>query len=125
MTSRLLLNLGHTFAHALEAATGYEKYLHGEAVSIGMMGAAEVCRGLDMLTDADVDRQRRLLEAYGLPVKLDQTGLEGAISAAMALDKKTVGGAIRWVLLDGIGHAVTRVDVPADLVDEALRGLCP
>ena len=89
------------------------------------MGAAEVCRGLDMLTDAAVDRQRRLLEAYGLPVRLDQTGLEGAISAAMALDKKTVGGAIRWVLLDGIGHAVTRVDVPADLVDEALRGLCP
>ncbi len=122
---RVLLNYGHTIAHALEAATGYEKYLHGEAVSIGMMGAAEVCRGLDMLTDADVDRQRRLLEAYGLPVRLDQTGLEGAISAAMALDKKTVGGAIRWVLLDGIGHAVTRVDVPADLVDEALRGLCP
>ena len=92
---RVLLNYGHTIAHALEAATGYEKYLHGEAVSIGMMGAAEVCRGLDMLTDADVDRQRRLLEAYGLPVRLDQTGLEGAISAAMALDKKTVGGAIR------------------------------
>lgn len=122
---RVLLNYGHTIAHALEAATGYEKYLHGEAVSIGMMGAAAVCRGLDMLTDADVDRQRRLLEAYGLPVRLDQTGLEGAISAAMALDKKTVGGAIRWVLLDGIGHAVTRVDVPADLVNEALRGLCP
>ena len=122
---RVLLNYGHTIAHALEAATGYEQYLHGEAVSIGMMGAAAVCRGLDMLSDADVDRQRRLLEAYGLPVRLDQTGLEGAISAAMALDKKTVGGAIRWVLLDGIGHAVTRSDVPADLVDEALRGLCP
>jgi shikimate kinase/3-dehydroquinate synthase len=122
---RVLLNYGHTIAHALEAATGYEKYLHGEAVSIGMMGAAAVCRGLDMLTDADVDRQRRLLEAYGLPVRLDQTGLEGAISAVMALDKKTMGGAIRWVLLDGIGHAVTRADVPSDLVDEALRGLCP
>lgn len=122
---RVLLNYGHTIAHALEAATGYEKYLHGEAVSIGMMGAAAVCFGLDMLTYADVDRQRRLLEAYGLPVRLDQSGLEGAISAAMALDKKTVGGAIRWVLLDGIGHAVTRSDVPADLVDEALRGLCP
>ena len=122
---RVLLNYGHTIAHALEAATGYEKYLHGEAVSIGMMGAAAVCRGLDMLTDADVDRQRRLLEAYGLPVRLDQTGLEGAMAAAMALDKKTVGGAIRWVLLDGIGHAVTRADVPSDLVDEALRGLCP
>ena len=122
---RVLLNYGHTIAHALEAAMGYEKYLHGEAVSIGMMGAAALSRGLDMLTDADVDRQRRVLEAYGLPVKLDQPGLEGAISAAMTMDKKTVDGAIRWVLLDGIGRAVTRSDVPQELVDEALAGLRP
>jgi 3-dehydroquinate synthase len=122
---RVLLNYGHTIAHALEAATGYEKYLHGEAVSIGMMGAAALCRGLDMLTDADVDRQRRVLEAYGLPVTLDQPGLEGAISAAMAMDKKTADGVIRWVLLDGIGRAVTRSDVPKELVDEALAGLHP
>jgi 3-dehydroquinate synthase len=109
----------------LEAATGYGKYLHGEAVSIGMMGAAAICRGLDMLTDADVDRQRRVLEAYGLPVRLDQVGLEGAITAAMAMDKKTVDGVIRWVLLDGIGRAVTRTDVPVGLVNEALAGLRP
>ena len=122
---RVLLNYGHTIAHALEAATGYEKYLHGEAVSIGMMGAAALCRGLDMLSDADVDRQRRVLEAYGLPVTLDQPGLEEAISAAMAMDKKTADGVIRWVLLDGIGRAVTRSDVPKELVDEALAGLSP
>ncbi len=120
---RVLLNYGHTIAHALEAATGYEKYLHGEAVSIGMMGAAALCRGLDMLSDADVDRQRRVLELYGLPVRLDQSGLDGVISAAMAMDKKTADGVIRWVLLDGIGRAVTRSDVPKDLVDEALAGL--
>ncbi len=122
---RVLLNYGHTIAHALEVATGYEKYLHGEAVSIGMMGAAAVCRGLNMLTDADVDRQRRVLESYGLPVRIDQPGLERAILAAMVMDKKTVRGSIRWVLLDGIGRAVTRSDVPERLVDKALAGLCP
>ncbi len=120
---RVLLNYGHTIGHALEAATGYDTFLHGEAVSVGMMGAALIGNCLGMMSDEEVDRQRGVLEAYGLPVSYEDIDVE-AVVRAMAMDKKTTGGAIRWVLLDGIGNAVTRSDVPADLVRQALRTLC-
>ena len=116
---RALLNYGHTTAHALEAVTGYERYLHGEAVSIGMMAAATISNLMGMLSDDDVARQRSALEAYGLPLKYNGVD-SAAIKDAMSMDKKTVGGRIRWVLLDGIGNAVTRSDVPPEFVDQAL-----
>jgi 3-dehydroquinate synthase len=119
---RVLLNYGHTIGHGIEAATGYGRYLHGEAVSIGMMGAAAVGSRLGLMEDADVERQRAVLYAYGLPVALEDIDLE-AVSEAMTLDKKTEAGSIRWVLLDGIGRAVTRGGVPQAVVDDALRGL--
>ena len=117
---RALLNYGHTTAHALEAVTGYERYLHGEAVSIGMMAAANISSGMGMLSDDDVLRQRSVLEAYGLPLKYRDAD-PTAIRDAMSMDKKTVGGRIRWVLLDAIGNAVTRSDVPPELINRALR----
>ena len=117
---RALLNYGHTTAHALEAVTGYERYLHGEAVSIGMMAAANISSGMGMLSDDDVLRQRSVLEAYGLPLKYRDAD-PSAIRDAMSMDKKTVGGRIRWVLLDAIGNAVTRSDVPPELINRALR----
>ena len=117
---RALLNYGHTTAHALEAVTGYERYLHGEAVSIGMMAAANISSGMGMLSDDDVLRQRSVLEAYGLPLKYRDSD-PSAIRDAMSMDKKTVGGRIRWVLLDAIGNAVTRSDVPPELINRALR----
>ena len=117
---RALLNYGHTTAHALEAVTGYERYLHGEAVSIGMMAAADISNRMGMLSEEDVVRQRSVLEAYGLPLKYRDAD-PTAIKDAMSMDKKTVGGRIRWVLLDGIGYAVTRSDVPTDFIDQALR----
>ncbi len=117
---RALLNYGHTTAHALEAVTGYERYLHGEAVSIGMMAAADISNQMGLLSDADVQRQRSVLAEYGLPLTYANVD-PAAIREAMSMDKKTVGGIIRWVLLDGIGHAVTRRDVPSELVDRALR----
>ena len=64
---RMLLNYGHTIGHAIEAATGYERFLHGEAVSIGMMGAADISRNMGLLSDDAVDRQRGILESFGLP----------------------------------------------------------
>ena len=71
------------------------------------------------LTGAEVERQRMLLESYGLPVSAG--GLDrAAILDAMTMDKKTAAGSVRWVLLDGIGGALTRADVPPSLVDEAL-----
>jgi 3-dehydroquinate synthase len=119
---RALLNYGHTTAHAIEAVTGYERYLHGEAVAIGMMAAAYISNWMGMLTDAEVERQRTVLDAYGLPLRYENVNAD-AIKAAMTMDKKTVGGKIRWVLLNGIGNAVTRSDVPSNLVDKALREL--
>ncbi len=119
---RVLLNYGHTIGHGIEAATGYGRYLHGEAVSIGMMGAAAIGGSLGLLGDSEMERQRAVLEAYGLPVALDDIDLD-AVSEAMTLDKKTTAGSIRWVLLDGIGRAVTRGDVSQAVVDDALRGL--
>lgn len=117
---RVLLNYGHTVGHALEAATGYHAFLHGEAVSVGMMAAAHISREMGMLSDAEVQRQRRLLEAFGLPVSCRGVDMD-AVSRAMLMDKKTSGRAIQWVLLDGIGRAVTRRDVPPEAVQHALR----
>jgi 3-dehydroquinate synthase len=120
---RVLLNYGHTIGHAIETATGYGTYLHGEAVSVGMMGAAQISRAMGMLSADEVERQGAVLGAFGLPLGYGEDVDPGAVTAAMQSDKKTASGTIRWVLLDGIGSAVTRSDVPDELVQEALRGL--
>ena len=85
-----------------------------------MMAAADISNRMGMLSEEDVVRQRSVLEAYGLPLKYRDAD-PTAIKDAMSMDKKTVGGRIRWVLLDGIGYAVTRSDVPTDFIDQALR----
>lgn len=119
---RVLLNYGHTIGHAIEAATGYDSYLHGEAVSVGMMGAANIGLGMGMMSDSEVERQRSILATYGLP--LDAPGVDPeAVSQAMLSDKKVAAGMIRWVLLDGIGNATTRNDVPSDIVRTVLHDL--
>lgn len=120
---RVLLNYGHTIGHAIEAVTGYRRFLHGEAVSIGMMGEAYISQGMGLLSETDVRRQQRLLEAFGLPVRYGAGIDAGAIREAMRSDKKTTAGSIRWVLLEALGSAVTRNDVPDELVDEALTRL--
>ncbi len=119
---RMLLNYGHTIGHALETATGYEGLLHGEAVSIGMMGAAQISNKMGLLSSDDVERQSRLLERFGLPLSCPETDLN-QINDAMLLDKKTRGKSIRWVLLEDIGSAVVRADIPTPIVQEALYNL--
>lgn len=119
---RILLNYGHTIGHAIEAATGYGRFLHGEAVSVGMMGAAYIGQALGMLSAADVERQRAALYGYGLPLAFAGMDID-AVKAAMLSDKKTAGRAIRWVMLDGIGNAVTRNDVPPEFAQDALERL--
>ena len=119
---RVLLNYGHTIGHGLEAATGYSQYLHGEAVSVGMMGAAKIGRDVGLMSAADVERQRLILADYGLP--LHARGVDpDRVLDAMRSDKKTSAGAIRWVLLDGIGSATTRNDVPPETVSAVLKNL--
>ena len=119
---RVLLNYGHTIGHGLEAATGYSRYLHGEAVSVGMMGAARIGCDVGLMSADDVERQKSVLADYGLP--LHARGVDpDRVLDAMRSDKKTAAGAIRWVLLDGIGKATTKNDVPPETVATALRNL--
>jgi len=108
---RTILNYGHTIAHGLEAATRYRRFLHGEAVAIGMMGAAKLSQRRGILSPAVVKRQRALLKKLGLPTAFGNISRD-KIARAMEVDKKTRAREIRWVLLEDIGRTVVRSDVP-------------
>jgi 3-dehydroquinate synthase len=113
---RMLLNYGHTLGHALEALTGYGTLLHGEAVAIGMDLAAQVALRMELWGPASVERQRALLQAYGLPTAIP-VGVDQARLLDLTLrDKKVRAGRVRWVLPTAIGAAEVRDDVPEDLV---------
>lgn len=116
---RALLNFGHTFGHAIESALGYGKWLHGEAVAAGMAMAADLSRRMGYIAQADVDRVIALLRRARLPVA--QPAIESArLLELMAVDKKTEAGKLRFILLDRIGAATIRAEVPAGLLQEAL-----
>ena len=120
---RRILNFGHTIAHAIEKETGYARYRHGEAVAVGMAGAAEISVQMGLLSRADALRITRLIEAMGLPLRAEGVTAD-AMYADLFHDKKTVGGQIHWVLADGIGKTAVRSDVPEDIVRTVLEGLC-
>ena len=102
---RAKLNLGHTFGHAVEKLTGYGTYLHGEAVGIGTVMAADLSRRLGYLTAEDVIRVTNLVKAAGLPVRVE--GLSAAEAyRAMQGDKKSVGGTIRFIVMTAVGKTV-------------------
>jgi len=121
---RALLNLGHTFGHALEAATGYsDRLLHGEGVAIGMALAFRLSEALGLSPAADTKRLIRHLKDVGLPTVIaDIPGLRAdanTLLAHMVHDKKAKEGRIMFVLVHGIGRAFTTIDVP----DDALRAV--
>ena len=116
---RALLNLGHTFGHAIEAGLGYGVWLHGEAVAAGMVIASRVSQAMGMLNEADVARIVTLLQRAGLPVIAPDLGLERYIDL-MGLDKKVAGGTIRFILLRAIGSAFLTAEVPLDVLRSAL-----
>ncbi|MEW5787567.1 MAG: 3-dehydroquinate synthase [Pseudomonadota bacterium] len=101
---RALLNLGHTFGHAIETGMGYGNWLHGEGVSAGTLLAADLSRRLGYLSQADVERMAALFRRAGLPVLAPNLG-EAAYMDYMGLDKKVEGGKIRFVLLRKLGEA--------------------
>lgn len=119
---RTLLNYGHTIGHAIEAAAGYGRYLHGEAVAVGMTGAAQISQSLGLISDEVVQRQSSLLKRFGLPTYTSDADPEEVLKA-MSLDKKTEDGSIKWVLLEQLGKAVVRKDVPSELVYETVHNL--
>ncbi|VFR31035.1 3-dehydroquinate synthase [plant metagenome] len=104
---RAILNLGHTFGHAIEAGLGYGEWLHGEAVGCGMVQAAELSARVTGFPEADVARVRALVDAIGCPVVSPDLGADRALDL-MRVDKKAEGGEIRFVLLPEIGRAVTQ-----------------
>jgi 3-dehydroquinate synthase len=108
---RALLNLGHTFGHAIEQVTAYRRYLHGEAVAIGLVAAARLSADLGMIPDGDASRIRAVVAAHGLPVALVEPLPWPELLAAMSRDKKVRAGKLRFVVLEAIGRAVTRDDV--------------
>jgi len=116
---RALLNLGHTFGHAIEAAAGYGEWLHGEAVGAGMLMAADLSRRLGWLEEADVGRVRTLLARAGLPLAAPPIGAARAL-ALMGMDKKVLAGRIRLVLLERLGRGVVSGDYPADALRATL-----
>lgn len=115
---RALLNYGHTFGHALEAVTRFTRYTHGEAVALGMEMAARLAVQLGMLSAADAERQRALLQAAGLPVRLRGAAGFGTseLLAAMTHDKKVARGQVRFVLPRCLGSGEVVEDVPMSLV---------
>jgi 3-dehydroquinate synthase len=126
---RALLNLGHTFGHALEAATGFsDRLFHGEGVAVGMVLAAELSAQLGMLAEADALRVKHHLAAVGLPTHLQdiarfaQQGLADAdaLMALMAQDKKVRRGRLTFILLRAVGQAVISTDVEPVLVRDFL-----
>ena len=119
---RMLLNYGHTIGHGVEAAAGYDAYLHGEAVAIGMTGAARLGMMEGVTSAIIVEHQASLIARFGLPSSYAGVAPE-AIIQAMSRDKKTTAGQVSWVFLEEVGRAVTRKGVPVERVAEVVREL--
>ena len=112
---RALLNLGHTFAHAIEAGTFMNAWLHGEAVAAGLVMATRLSERLGLVDAGIVQRVEALIEAASLPTRPPPIGAE-KLKVLMQIDKKIAGGKLRLVLPEGLGNSVVRADVPdADL----------
>jgi 3-dehydroquinate synthase len=119
---RIMLNYGHTLAHALEALGGYQQWLHGEAVSVGLVFASALARELGHLTKEEAERHRTVLLGLGLPVSAAFD--PAAIEAAWTMDKKYRGG-VRWVLLKGFGDPFVTANVHSPELSRAMRSVLP
>lgn len=116
---RALLNLGHTFGHAIENAMGYGVWLHGEAVAAGTVMAADLSQRMGWLTAAQVARIKTLLQAAKLPIQAPDLGVEEYLRL-MQLDKKVADGRIRLILQQAIGKAIITADYDAQKLQQTL-----
>jgi 3-dehydroquinate synthase len=119
---RALLNLGHTFGHAIETHAGYGQWLHGEAVAAGTVMAADLSCRMGWISRADVDRIERLFKAAGLPVKPPQDMTPERFRTLMSVDKKVMDGRLRLVLLSSIGQAVVTEQFEQAALMQTLNG---
>jgi 3-dehydroquinate synthase len=118
---RALLNLGHTFGHAVEQVTKYTEYLHGEAVAVGMAAAAKLSLKLGLIDSSAVGRIEAVLRAHALPVRLRAPLSLEQLMAALARDKKVRAGMPRFVVLKSLGEAATQSGVPVEHVEASFR----
>jgi shikimate kinase / 3-dehydroquinate synthase len=119
---RAILNYGHTFGHAIEAVTEYVRYLHGEAIALGMMAAAVLSRDLGHVDQHFVDRQRACLAAYGLPVRWPEIPVDDTLEA-MKHDKKVRSGVMKFIVAECMGRAGQRNDISVDQARRAIESL--
>jgi 3-dehydroquinate synthase len=121
---RALLNFGHSFGHALEAETRYSKFLHGEAVAIGMVTAARLSASRGLCSQGITDRISALLTRFGLPVNIPaQSSLDG-MRDALDLDKKALASGLRLILLTDIGRAIINDDShPDEIISVMMQSL--
>ena len=116
---RAILNYGHSIGHAVENLSGYGTWLHGEAVALGMVAAGDIAVAMGLWSQADQDRQRRLIAAAGLPLQWPELDPE-AVLACLQADKKVREGKVRFVLPTGVGSVTIRDDVDPATIRAAL-----
>lgn len=121
---RALLNLGHTFGHAIENTLGYGNYLHGEAISVGMLMAAKLSQLEDFLSVNEVGEIQHLLEKANLPISISGKITASDFMAAMSVDKKVIDGNIRLILLKKLGDAFICDDYQNQLLDQVINEFC-
>lgn len=121
---RALLNLGHTFGHAIETHTGYTQWLHGEAVATGLCMAADMSARLGWIPEADAARTRALVARAGLPTQVPPGLTPARFLELMGHDKKVAAGRLRLVLLRSLGHAVLSADFDLAALDATLHHYC-
>ncbi|QEG21335.1 3-dehydroquinate synthase [Mariniblastus fucicola] len=117
---RAILNYGHTIGHAIEAVYGYGEYLHGEAISIGMVAEAEMAKALGMVDDVFCDRQKAIFESAGLPTTCP-AGKEEALIEAMTRDKKVASGKLNFILPTKIGDVESVATPGGEAIAAALK----
>ncbi len=122
---RALLNLGHTFGHAIENLAGYGQYLHGEAVSIGLILATRLSVSLNGMSEVWVGRVMAVLEKYDLPVRLAEPMSQEALIQVMMKDKKVKFGKLRLIGMQEIGQALTLDSVPENLIQTLWGSVMP
>ncbi|WP_019457871.1 3-dehydroquinate synthase [Acinetobacter sp. GG2] len=116
---RALLNLGHTFGHAIESYLGYGTWLHGEAVATGMVMAADLSQRLGWISNEDVERTKKIIQRANLPISCPQIPLDDFLGY-MAHDKKVLNGQLRLVLLKQLGQAVITKDFDVELMKQSI-----
>jgi 3-dehydroquinate synthase len=121
---RAVLNYGHTFAHAFETVSGYGAWLHGEAVAAGMVCAARLAQRRGLIPASVADRQRRLLDRFGLPTTPQPWPVD-ALVAAMRQDKKALAGRLRFILPQRLGEVALYDDIPETEVRQVLEEFLP